>query len=151
MMKNTSKLGELGEEIVAQWLTSQKWAVLHQRWRCRWGEIDIIAQTPKLDYLVFIEVKTRSVGNWDRDGVLAITTKKQAKLWQTAELFISQNPHLTQLRCRFDLALVRSKKLTNSAVESFSKQEVELGQPISLEGYQLTLIQYIHDAFGDLS
>ncbi len=152
-MKNTSKLGELGEEIVAQWLISQRWSVLHQRWRCRWGEVDLIAKTPRLDYLVFIEVKTRSLGNWDQDGILAMTPRKQAKIWQTAELFISQSPHLAQFRCRFDLALVRSEKLqlANPLAENLDEQKIKLGQPISLAGYQLTLIQYIRDAFGDLS
>jgi len=35
-------IGVLGEELVAQWLQSTGWVILH-RWRCRWGEIDIIA------------------------------------------------------------------------------------------------------------
>ncbi len=148
-MKNTSELGELGEKIVAWWLTSQSWTVLQQRWRCRWGEIDLIAKAPKLDCLAFIEVKTRSAGNWDQDGILAITKRKQAKIWQTAELFISQSPHLAHLPCRFDLALVRSKPITNLQAAIPGVQKVELGRPISLEGYQLTLIKYIHDAFSN--
>jgi len=36
-------IGVLGEELVAQWLQSTGWVILHRRWRCRWGEIDIIA------------------------------------------------------------------------------------------------------------
>lgn len=148
-MKNTSRLGELGEKIVAQWLTSQNWTVLQQRWRCRWGEIDLIAKTPRLDCLAFIEVKTRSAGNWDQDGILAVTTRKQAKIWRTAELFISQSPHLAHFPCRFDLALVRSQQITNFQTSTAVPQKFELGQPISLEGYQLTLMEYIHDAFSN--
>ena len=37
-------IGVLGEDLVAQWLQSQGWVILHRRWHCRWGEIDIIAQ-----------------------------------------------------------------------------------------------------------
>ena len=37
-------IGVLGEDIVAQWLQSGGWIILHRRWRCRWGEIDIVAK-----------------------------------------------------------------------------------------------------------
>ena len=37
-------IGVLGEDIVAQWLQSTGWIILHRRWRCRWGEIDIVAK-----------------------------------------------------------------------------------------------------------
>ncbi|WP_373525121.1 YraN family protein [Nostoc sp.] len=37
-------IGVLGEDLVAQWLQSTGWVILHRRFSCRWGEIDIIAQ-----------------------------------------------------------------------------------------------------------
>lgn len=37
-------IGILGENFVADWLQAQGWTILHRRWRCRWGELDIIAQ-----------------------------------------------------------------------------------------------------------
>ncbi|MDB9378156.1 YraN family protein, partial [Nodularia sphaerocarpa] len=37
-------IGELGEDLVAQWLHSTGWSILHRRFSSRWGEIDIIAQ-----------------------------------------------------------------------------------------------------------
>lgn len=40
----TPNVGELGEQVVAGWLQTQGWVILHQRWRSRWGEIDAIAQ-----------------------------------------------------------------------------------------------------------
>ncbi|MDZ8135074.1 MAG: YraN family protein [Nostoc sp. DedQUE04] len=36
--------GELGEDLVAQWLQSTGWIILHRRFSSRWGEIDIIAE-----------------------------------------------------------------------------------------------------------
>jgi Holliday junction resolvase-like predicted endonuclease len=75
-MHQTPNVGELGEQLVAEWLQTQDWVILHHRWRCRWGEIDLIAQrtlaqqqashkgqknNSSLDTLLaFVEVKTRS-------------------------------------------------------------------------------------------
>ena len=40
-------IGVLGEDLVARWLQSSGWTILHRRWRCRWGELDLVA---KLDW-----------------------------------------------------------------------------------------------------
>ncbi|BAY75703.1 hypothetical protein NIES25_21500 [Nostoc linckia NIES-25] len=40
------KTGHFGEDLVAQWLQSTGWVILHRRFSCRWGEIDIIAEYP---------------------------------------------------------------------------------------------------------
>jgi putative endonuclease len=175
----------LGEALIAEWLKAQGWTVLHQRWHCRWGEIDLIAQQPTAHEsgapsqrrapsatLVFVEVKTRSGNNWDADGLLAITAQKQAKLWQTAELFLSSHPELAELPCRFDVALVayQAPLKARSQPESISseniiedkiqaarfamstaihnrREAIAQGQPIAIEGYKLSLKDYIQAAF----
>ena len=103
-------IGELGEQIVAEWLKSQGYEVIHCRWRCRWGEIDIIAKHKPSNTLVFVEVKTRSKGNWDEGGLKAISTVKQQKIYQTAQLFLAKYPYLAESFCRFDVALVSYQK-----------------------------------------
>lgn len=141
-------LGVLGEELVAHWLHSQGWVILERRWRSRWGEIDIVALSTFL--LAFVEVKTRSDGSWDLEGLLSITRHKQRKIHQTAQCFLARYPHLIKHPCRFDVALVRSQKLSPRPGVSETPSiigTVQLGQPVSVAGYQLTLKEYIPSAF----
>lgn len=143
--------GLLAEDLVARWLVGQGWTVLSRRWRCRWGELDLVASALSPDpTLIFVEVKARSRGNWDENGLLAITLQKQAKLRQTAELFLMEHPQFAEFSCRFDVALVQCRqqlgKKGRDALSSLSSG-VELHQPIVLEPYQLTLQHYIEAAF----
>ncbi|NER98196.1 MAG: YraN family protein [Symploca sp. SIO1B1] len=148
------EVGKLGEHLVAQWLQAQDWVILAYRWRCRWGEIDLIAQggTNQQRMLAFVEVKTRSCRNWDNNGLLAITPHKQAKLWQTAELFLSENPEMADFSCRFDVALVSCEYLSptsNSSAVGNLRQvaSVQLGKPVFVADYKLILRDYIPSAF----
>ncbi len=160
-------LGVLGEELVAQWLQSTGWTILHRRWRSRWGEIDIIANLDLTSNphstLAFVEVKTRSRGNWDAGGLLSITQQKQLKLWRSAEYFLATHPHLATSSCRFDVALVYCErshpKQHKKAVEapttlktptSASPKIFQLGEAVTFAEYQMILQSYIPDAF-DLS
>lgn len=160
-----STIGILGENLVAQWLQDRGWAIIARRWRCRWGEIDIIAgeipgeQLPARAYqaIAFVEVKTRKNRSWDAGGLLSIHPQKQAKLLQTAEIFLSDRPELSNCPCQFDVALVSYQKYQRraSAPEATFPTEfsspIMLGQPVfiknSLGEYQLTLHQYIAGAF----
>ena len=146
------QIGELGEKLVALWLEFKGYQLLHQRWRCRWGEIDLIALEKSSNTLIFVEVKTRSQGNWDADGMLAINAQKQQKIAKTAAIFLSQNTPLADLYCRFDVALVHYQQLdyrSNILVnENNYHCQLEQAQPIlRYKQHQLVLKEYLKSAF----
>ncbi|MDX2096655.1 MAG: YraN family protein [Leptolyngbyaceae cyanobacterium bins.59] len=152
-------IGNLGENLVARWLEEQGWTILHRQWHSRWGEIDLIAQAEKESHtpvLAFVEVKTRSQGNWDEDGLLAMTPTKQKKLIQTARLFLAKYPLLAEQSCRFDVALVLCHGAPRSPTKESQRDQgklpspsepIKIGQAVSIEGHQLILQDYIPWAF----
>ncbi|MBD6615186.1 YraN family protein [Komarekiella sp. 'clone 1'] len=159
-------IGQLGEDLVDQWLQSTGWMILHRRFSCRWGEIDIIAQyqgkaggakrqegdkgensslITQDSILIFVEVKTRSSGNWDAGGRSAITPQKQAKLWRTAEIFLAQYPEKADYPCRFDVAIVYCQQISKNLTGVTVIQEALATS--SVAGYKLKLQEYIPAAF----
>ena len=147
MSLSSNDLGKLGEELTAQWLTNQGWEILASRWRCRWGELDLVAYNTLAKEVSFVEVKTRQRGNWDENGLLAITPQKQEKLYRTAELFLAKFPQFSTLACRFDLALIKAQKDNTKSNHSEMLSSIELNHPITYQGYQLILASYLEGIF----
>ncbi|MDS3862176.1 YraN family protein [Thermosynechococcaceae cyanobacterium BACA0444] len=140
------KIGQIGEQVLSQWLIAQAWQILAQNWHCSWGELDLIAQTPA-GVVAFIEVKTRQSQSLDQGGLMAITPAKQRKIIHTAQLFLEQYPDYAALPCRFDVALVQYQSITNT-------QNFHLPLPtpglefLGQRGpYRFFLLDYLTDAF----
>ena len=98
-------LGQWGEEQIVEWLRQRGWKIAGKNFRCRMGEIDIIAENGI--YLVFVEVKLRKDGQHGA-ACEAVTLSKQRKLRATAEYYLMCRP--TQLQPRFDVAEVYAPK-----------------------------------------
>jgi len=83
------RLGKLGEEMAAAYLQAKGYGLLVRNYRCRSGEIDIIAQDKNI--LVFIEVRCRSS---DRFGYPqeSILRGKQTKLRRAALEYLQSTP-----------------------------------------------------------
>ena len=103
-MQNKSVLGAWGEAAAAEYLRRKHYQILAMNYRCRYGEIDLIAQNAK--YLVFVEVKLRA-----SDAFAAarefVDVHKQQRLRTSAELWLSQNE--TDLQPRFDVLEIYAK------------------------------------------
>ena len=57
-MRPSDELGHYGEDLAAEHLTAAGMTILARNWRCREGELDIVARDG--DAVVFVEVKARS-------------------------------------------------------------------------------------------
>ncbi|MEO1394174.1 MAG: YraN family protein [Cyanobacteria bacterium J06634_5] len=145
---DAKKIGNLGEQLVSQWLVQKNCQILHRQWHSRFGEIDLIARgqsgqgSLRCEMLAFIEVKTRSQGNWDADGLLSVTRSKQNKLRTTARYFLVRHPYLSELPCRFDIALVSCH-----TAQSVGSPRGFLSLPVPNSNQYLRLQRYIRNAF----
>ena len=91
-------LGIWGEEQAAAFVQGQGYQVLACRWRCRYGELDLIAENER--FLCFIEVKLRKNDKFAPARAF-VTSAKQEKLRTAAQMYLLENP--TELQPRFDV------------------------------------------------
>lgn len=88
--------------MAADYLRKNGYNILECNWRCRRGEIDIVANDGQT--LVFIEVKTRRTESCG-DGFAAVDARKQERLRLLAQHYIHQTG-FTARSYRFDVASV---------------------------------------------
>jgi len=91
---STRDLGKQGEEIATELLEKNGYQILQKNFRCKIGEIDIIALDQNT--LVFVEVKTR----WTKEYGLpeeAITPWKIRKIARVGEYYKLMHPKLPEL------------------------------------------------------
>ena len=87
MSNNKQKLGKQGENLAATYLGEQGYRILTTNWRCKIGEIDIVAWHDKC--LVFIEVRTRR-GLQHGSPEESVNARKQARLQSLVTAFLQQ-------------------------------------------------------------
>jgi putative endonuclease len=115
------KLGQIGEELVVEFLEMTKHEILERNWRSGRAEIDIIARTND-STLLFIEVKTRSKVDFGL-GSQSIGKRKKQLILDAAVVYSELKNHSKDIR--FDVA--------NVIIDD--KGEV--------------ILEYAHDAFFD--
>ncbi|GAB3202898.1 YraN family protein [Geodermatophilus arenarius] len=104
-MSTRTELGSRGETIAAAYLTDAGLAVLDRNWRCRDGELDIVAREGAA--IVFCEVKTRRATGFGHP-VEAVTAAKQRRLRTLAQRWLAaHDEHAPDLRFDVVGVLVR--------------------------------------------
>lgn len=101
-MSRTKAAGDRGEAEVAKYLRKKGYTLLASQWRCRFGELDLVAKS-KRGIICFVEVKLRSTGaiGLPREFV---DERKRQRLRTAAAAWLSQ--HEIDAPARFDVAEV---------------------------------------------
>jgi putative endonuclease len=106
-------VGAYGERVAVRHLQSAGMVVLHRNWRCRDGEIDVIARDG--DTLVFCEVKTRRSVAYGTPAAAVVPAKLQ-RLHRLALCWLEEaGLHSPELR--FDVVAVRPRQQGRADVE----------------------------------
>ena len=87
MTEARQRLGKKGEDAACAYLERKGYVICRRNYRCRYGEIDIIAA--KGGELSFVEVKTRRNLNFGLPR-LAVTYAKQQKIRSAALFYLQQ-------------------------------------------------------------
>ena len=119
-MSRTKAAGDRGEAEVAKYLRKKGYTLLASQWRCRFGELDLVARD-RGGTICFVEVKLRSAGaiGLPREFVDA---RKQERLRKAAACYLST--HGLDAPARFDVAEVYTD-----------------------EGHRIVRLEYLADAF----
>ena len=100
-------IGQLGEDLAARYVIGLGWSVLERNWRCRYGEIDLIANDND-DFdptLVVVEVKTMASQVFG-DLAQAVTADKLSRLRRLTRIWLTEQ-EMFWPTIRFDVISVQ--------------------------------------------
>lgn len=99
-MDKRRETGRRGEEAAASHLAARGYRILHRNWRCRLGELDIVAEDKGT--IVFVEVRTRAARGRFGTPAESVDARKRRKLAALAQTYLAmtgrRNAHV-----RFDV------------------------------------------------
>ncbi|WP_434311698.1 YraN family protein [Hominifimenecus sp. rT4P-3] len=100
---NQREVGGRFEEQAAAYLQEQGIQILERNFRCRIGEIDLVAKEG--EYFLFVEVKYRGSSRFGRPEE-AVNPRKQKKICQVAQAYLQRHGLPEETYCRFDVVAV---------------------------------------------
>ncbi|MCM8762948.1 MAG: YraN family protein [Candidatus Omnitrophica bacterium] len=106
MLKHNQKLARWGEHLARDFLKAKNYKILETNFRCRLGELDIIAQDK--DTICFIEVKTRRTDKFG-SPYEAVDRSKQKKMCQVALVYLKNKGWLDK-PARFDVVSIAAQE-----------------------------------------
>jgi putative endonuclease len=101
-MSERQELGRFGERLAAAHLESRGYRIRERNFRCRQGEIDIIADNGRC--LAFVEVRTRR-GRAAGSAAESLTLEKGARIREAAEAYCLERPNAPEER-RIDVIAI---------------------------------------------
>ncbi len=110
----TREVGLFGEAETAKYLRGKGYKLLAHSYRCRFGEIDLVAE--KKGVLCFVEVKLRSSDTYGLPREF-VDGRKQAKLRRTAQWYLMEKG--IDVPVRFDVAEVTIENKDTLRVKEF--------------------------------
>ncbi|RJF89785.1 YraN family protein [Oleomonas cavernae] len=99
--RQAQRAGRLAEFFAATSLRLRGWRIVARDWRCKQGEIDLVARRGGV--VAFIEVKRRDGWTAAAD---AVSLRQRQRIGRAAAFFLAQHPGLASLQPRFDAILI---------------------------------------------
>jgi putative endonuclease len=101
-LSGEARPGQAGEDLACAFLASHGYRIRARNFRCRAGELDVVAE--RAGVTVFVEVKERHGSSHGR-GFEHVTWAKRRRLVQTARLYAAQHA-LLESPLRFDVVSI---------------------------------------------
>lgn len=105
---NKREIGSYTEEKAADFLKQKGYRILKKNYRCKAGEIDLVAADGS--YLVFVEVKYRKNAASGTPQE-AVTFHKQRKISKAASWYLTENGFDLYTPCRFDVIAMEGEQI----------------------------------------
>lgn len=106
--ENNRQTGNRKEDVACWFLIKNGYRIRCRNYRCRQGEVDIIAQ--KEDYIVFVEVKYRKTNNCGYPSA-AVNRLKQQKISAVAKYYLYAEGFDEEQAIRFDVVEILGNKI----------------------------------------
>lgn len=103
--ESRAAIGAKGEQLAVDYLSQLGLRMVARNWRCRYGELDVIAADDAARAVVFVEVKTRT-GEQYGGAEQAVTSAKVRRLRRLAGLWLAQQ-HGRWASVRIDVIAIR--------------------------------------------
>ena len=102
MLNSAQRLGQKGEKLAIKYLKKSGYKIICTNYRCPAGELDIVAQHQ--EYLVFVEVKTRSSRQFGTPFD-AVDFRKQRQISRAGEYYLIEK-EIGECDIRFDVIAI---------------------------------------------
>ncbi len=112
--RRAERAGRLGEFLAAASLRLRGFRIIARDWRCKAGEIDLIARRGRL--LVFVEVKRRGA---EGRAAEAVGLRQRQRISRAAAFFLAQRGDLAGLEARFDAILIVPWRLPSHITDAW--------------------------------